>query len=248
MESKNELEALIESIKANTGLTQEQIATRMNYTRSYLSEVKKSGGTPKIISALKREFKEELEKPTHDLTNSSGTQDSETDQKPTYLERRRGKKLKSEPVLVPFMPIKAQAGYVRALDQEMFVETLDKYSLPPGVDPKGAVLRYWEIQGDSMEGKDDRGFKEGDIILTSEVPRMDWDQLRNFYVYVIVTDEAVLIKRIFCKNALEWVLISENEDLYPQQLLPAETVKEVWLYRRTWKMDAAPTKRFEIKV
>jgi phage repressor protein C with HTH and peptisase S24 domain len=253
MNSTLRLQKAIDFIKSkDADLTNALIATALGYrSKTYITDMLGEGKTISriFLEKLQNEFSisaDWIETGKGEMLIDIPKENSS--KKENYISKRREKKLDNSPLLVPFMPVKAQAGYVRAIDQEMFVETLEKYALPPGVDPTGAVLRYWEIQGDSMEGKDGRGFKQGDIILTSQVPRMDWDNLRNFYVYVIVTAEAVLIKRVYCKNPLEWVLISENEDLYPQQLIAAESVKEVWLYRRTWKMDAAPTKRFEIKV
>jgi phage repressor protein C with HTH and peptisase S24 domain len=162
----------------------------------------------------------------------------------TFIEQRRNKKSLNNQYMAPLIPIKAQAGYVRAIDQSTYIDNMEQFALPPGIQAQGAVWAYWEIEGDSMEPV----FKQGDIILTSQVPQMDWDQMRNFYIYVIVTDEKVLFKRIYCKNPLEWVLISENEQNYPQQLLPVEYIKQVWVYRRTIKTDAAPTKKFKITV
>lgn len=171
----------------------------------------------------------------------------------SYLsKRRKSKSAPSKPYMVPFIPVKAQAGYVRAVDQQVYMDTLEKYALPPGVNPHGNVWAYWEVEGDSMLPQ----FREGDIILTSYVHPMDWENIRNFYTYVIVThDQAsemfrqrVLFKRLYCKNALEWVLISDNEELYPQQLIPVEYIKEVWVYRKTWSTRAEPPKMFEIKV
>jgi phage repressor protein C with HTH and peptisase S24 domain len=172
--------------------------------------------------------------------------------KPRFIDKRRAKKNESTPFLVPLVPVKAQAGYVRAVDQQTYIDNLEKYALPPGVNPQGAVWRYWEIEGESMEP----AFHSGDIILTSQVHQFDWENLRNFYLYVIVTsDEAseklrqrVLFKRVFCKNSLEWVLVSENEVDNPQQLLPVEYVKEVWVFRRSIVSKAPPTKEFKIIV
>jgi phage repressor protein C with HTH and peptisase S24 domain len=162
----------------------------------------------------------------------------------SYTEKRRSEKQISRQHMAPLIPVKAQAGYVRAVDQSAYIDNMEQYALPPGVKPQGAIWAYWEIEGDSMEPV----FKDGDIILTSQVPQMDWEQIRNFYIYVIVTEERVLFKRIYCKNAHEWVLISENEENHPQQLLPVEYIKQVWVYRKTIKTDAAPTKEFKIKV
>lgn len=161
-----------------------------------------------------------------------------------YLQERRSKKLAVNNFLVPLIPVKAQAGFIRAVDPTVYIDQLEKYALPPGIDPYGAVWAYWEIQGDSMEPT----FYNGDYILATQVPRMDWDQLRQFYTYIIVTEEKILIKRVFTKNELEWVLISDNEEKYPQQLLPAESVKQVWVFRRHIDSKAPPPKKFEIKV
>lgn len=231
-----ELIEIIHQIKHTKKLTQEAIAEQLGYDRTYLSQLLngKKEVSKKLLDKVKMTFPELA-----------------TEQTPqqTFLEKRRASKIKSDPYLVPFVTVKAQAGYVKAVDQELYLDTLEKYALPPMVDPRGAIWRYWEIEGDSMEPV----FHTGDIILTSMVHQYDWQNLRNFYTYVIVTrDEhgngSVLIKRIFCKNDLEWVLISDNEANYEQQLLPVEYVKEVWVYRKTWKTDASPGKVFEIKV
>jgi phage repressor protein C with HTH and peptisase S24 domain len=142
------------------------------------------------------------------------------------------------------VPVKAQAGYVKAEDQGIFVDALEKYALPPGVNPQGAVWRWWEIEGSSMMPV----FKSGQTILTSQVPFEDWPHIRNFYVYVIVTESRILIKRLFAKSAEEWVLISENEKEFPQKILPVQEVKELWVFRRKLVDDAPPSKMFKIKV
>lgn len=161
-----------------------------------------------------------------------------------FLEQRRNKKLATGPYMVPFFPIKAQAGYVKAIDQEVYLDTLEKFALPPGVQPGGASFAYWEIQGDSMEDT----FFENDIILTSEVHQMDWDNLRNFYVYVIVTYDGILIKRVHTQSPTRWVLISDNEEKYDQQHVEVESIKQLWIYRKTWATRAKPPKMFEIKI
>ncbi len=161
-----------------------------------------------------------------------------------YVKSVRRPKIESKPFLVPFLPVKAQAGYVRAYDQTVYLDTLEKYSVPPGVDPRGAEWMYFEIEGDSME----ETFSAGDIIFCSLVPQMDWNEIRNFYVYVIITESSVRIKRLFRKDAEHWVMISDNEKDYPQELLKVRDVKQLWVYRKTWHTNARPPKVFEIKI
>ncbi|GAA4328220.1 S24 family peptidase [Flaviaesturariibacter amylovorans] len=211
-------------------------------TASAITEMKKGRMevSEKLLDALQKNF---AVNPDYILLGE-GSIFSNEEQPASFIEARRNASVNKDPSMVPFVPIKAQAGYIRAYDQTVFVDTMEKYALPPGVNPHGAVWRYWEIEGESMEP----AFYKGDIILTSQVHQMDWENLRNFYLYVIVTEDKVMLKRVFCKTAFEWVLISENEEQFPQQLITIDKVKEVWVFRRSILSNAKPTKVFEIKV
>lgn len=237
------LSHIIKQIREDAGISQDELAIRLDLSREMVSKMENG----KMPVSIKTQVKIQELFGTKYVNFTSLSQDpkiTEVEAATTYLDKRRSKKNESKQFLVPLVPVKAQAGYVRAADQSRFIDSMDEYALPPGVDPLGAVWRYWEVEGDSMEP----AFHSGDFILTSQVHKMDWDNLRNFYLYVIVTDDLVLFKRIFCKNQLEWVLISENEDTYPQQLLQAEAVKEVWVFRRHIVNHAPPSKRFKINV
>ena len=105
--------------------------------------------------------------------------------------------------LVPLVGIKAQAGYVKGFEQVDFMDTLEQYSLPPGVNPIGAVWRYFEIDGDSMEPT----LNSGDVVLATMVPAEDWSDIKNFSVYVILTADQLLIKKLY---KISDVLISDG--------------------------------------
>jgi phage repressor protein C with HTH and peptisase S24 domain len=145
-----------------------------------------------------------------------------------FQQQRLQEKNSATPFLVPLVGVKAQAGYVKGFEQVDYIETLEQYSLPPGVNPIGAVWRYFEVDGDSMEPT----FSSGDVVLATMVPHEDWQDIKDFYVYVIHTNDQLLIKRIYKKSETEWVLISDNEDVAPQLVLPIENVKQLWLFRR----------------
>lgn len=237
------LKSTNESLKNNS-----DIATAIGMkTRTYISDL--LSGTKPINENVVERFKVYLNVNPEFLKGEEVEMFLEKSNKSNssnYQQERLARKnhISNKPFMVPLVPVKAQAGYVRAIDQSRFIDTLEEYAMPPGVNPVGAIWRYWEVEGESMEP----AFKSGDIILTSQVHQMDWENMRNFYLYVIVTDEKVLFKRIYAKNQLEWVLISENEENYPQQLLPVEYIKEVWVFRRHIVNHAPPTKIFEIKV
>lgn len=144
--------------------------------------------------------------------------------------------------MVPLVGIKAQAGYVKGFEQTDFMDTLDQYSLPPGVNPTGAVWRYFELDGDSMEPT----LSSGDVVLATMVPHEDWSDIKNFCVYVILTADQLLVKRLYKKSAAEWVLISDNEEVAPQKLLNIEDVRQLWLMRRHIRSKAPVPKEFKI--
>ena len=161
-----------------------------------------------------------------------------------YLARRRRIKNNIEEFRVPLVTIKARAGYANSYDNIDLVNSLDKYAIPPGVSYAGAIWRYFEVDGDSME----ESLSTGDMILCSQVPQDDWENIKNFYVYVIVTETEVTIKRVFIKPDGQWVLISDNEAVTPQRLFDHRQLKELWVFRRLIKKTISPKKEFKIKV
>lgn len=58
--TEKEIDDLLKRIKKKTGLTQDKIAGRIGYNRSYISQAKKTD-SEKLYTALHREFKAELE-------------------------------------------------------------------------------------------------------------------------------------------------------------------------------------------
>lgn len=90
-------------------------------------------------------------------------------------------------------------------------------------------------------------FKERFHVLTEKVPQEGWLQVKEFYAYVIVTNEDVLLKRIkrSMKQKQAWVLISDN-NIYEPFIMPIEIVKELWIVKRKMDWEMSPPKRFEI--
>jgi phage repressor protein C with HTH and peptisase S24 domain len=144
--------------------------------------------------------------------------------------------------LVPLVGIKAQAGYIKGFEQVDYMETLEMYSLPPGVNPTGAIWRYFEVDGDSMEPT----FSTGDVVLATMVPHEDWSDIKNFCVYVMLTADQLLLKRLYKKSDTEWVLISDNEEVAPQVVLKTEDIRQLWLLRRHIRSKVPQPKEFKI--
>jgi phage repressor protein C with HTH and peptisase S24 domain len=163
---------------------------------------------------------------------------------PSYLEQRRWGKIIGEEYFVPFVPFKARAGYSKNYENVEFIDNLETFQIPPGIPWRGSEWRWFEVGGNSMEPV----LYDKDLILCSLIGEADWSDMTEFLIYVIVWKDDVSVKRVAKKNSEEWVLISENEEEYPQKKIRVSDVKEVWKVRRQLNAKLPPTKRFKITV
>lgn len=159
----------------------------------------------------------------------------------SYLEQRREIKTSDEPYLVPFVDIPAQAGYSKAYQQRDYIATLKRYPILPDVDPAGAVWRYFQIEGASMEPE----FMSKDVILCSQVPRDDWGQFTNVHTYVVVTDTDLWIKDVVRLSETEWGLLSQNPEFEPFKV-QVEDVRQLWVMRRHIKARAKKHRMYDL--
>src|SRR4029079_7096313 len=161
-------------IRKSLGMNQEDFGRKIGYSREVVSKIENGKMEPSkwFVEAVLNfqndyNFKQHgndvkiLGKFSHEPKKIS---------KPFFKQMQVLKNLPSE-YLVPLVGIKAQAGYVKGYEQTDFIETLEKYSLPPGVNPKGLEWSYFEVDGESMEPT----LSAGDILLTSLLPHEDWN-------------------------------------------------------------------------
>ena len=228
-------------------MNQGEFAQELGLTRELVNKIESGKSRlTKRTARLLQEFIERHSLPefSHDV-NILGKASHPTKKasKPYYLQRLDQKNEETH-FMVPLVGIKAQAGYIKGFEQVDYIETLDQYSLPPGVNPTGAIWRYFEIDGDSMEPS----LSQGDVVLATMVPAVDWHDVKNFHIYVILTADQLLIKRLYRKSDREWVLISDNEEACPQVLLNVEQVKQIWMFRRHIRAKVPQPKEFKIAV
>lgn len=222
----------------NQGVTNAEFERKANISNGYLYNTRQRGSdvTAKILDKIKENLGDEF------YFIFGNEQEDDKNAPETYQLERFKKKLTAPHFMVPLVPVKARGGYIKSYDQIQFLDTLEKYALPPGVSPVGAVWRYFEVAGDSMEPT----FTKGDIILASQVPHDDWAQLRNFYVYIILTATDLLVKNVYALSDDEWILISENEEMYEPVKLSVNEIQEVWVMRRHIKRTSPKNKMFDI--
>lgn len=122
------------------------------------------------------------------------------------------------------VPVRAQAGYSRAHNEAVFLQHLSSYRLP-GFEH--GSYRAFELNGDSMEPT----LNHRDVVVCSYVDR--WDLLRPGEIYVVVTVENVLVKRIDARITNQEQLVALRSDNYmvkPYEL-PALDITQLWMVR-----------------
>src|SRR5215203_925096 len=157
-------------IRRLIGMNQAEFATELNLTRELVNKIER--GKSPISKRTGLRLKTLLEKYSlnqfsHDVSflAKASHRDLKSWSQP-YLLQRREQKSQDSLYVVPLVAIKAQAGYIKGYEQVDYMDALEKYSLPPGVNPTGAIWRYFEIDGDSMEPT----LNAGDVVLTTMLP------------------------------------------------------------------------------
>lgn len=127
-----------------------------------------------------------------------------------------------EPV-IPLVDTKAAAGYVHHHTEPEYFKKLPTFTLP-GSEFRNGTFCCFQVHGESMT---DTLFP-GDWLITRFED--NWvNALREGGVYVIVTDETVLVKRILNRidERGKLILLSDNP-VFPTQDVTAEQVRQVW--------------------
>ena len=222
----------IKNIRQLYNLTQEEFALALGITRELVNKMEKGkSGISKATRLLVQKFLEERksEENSHEMTFLGIPSQREVRKVDTipYFHERRDQKQMPKMVMVPLVGIKAQAGYIKGYEHVDYMDTLEKYSLPPGVNGAGAVWSYFEVDGDSMEPT----FSPSDMILSSMLPQEDWNDIKNNCVYIILTNDRLMVKRVQKVDSSTWKLLSDNV-AYPAVEISSNDVKQVWKFRR----------------
>ncbi|AII53806.1 helix-turn-helix transcriptional regulator [Hymenobacter sp. APR13] len=125
---------------------------------------------------------------------------------------------------VELVPVSAQAGYTLQHNEAVFVQDLPRYRLP--LFERGK-FRAFEVAGDSMTPT----LNHNDIVVCSYVD--NWRLLIPDDIYVVVTSESVMLKRI--RNRIstldeEVLLFSDNPHRRPYPMDTAD-ITELWRVR-----------------
>lgn len=195
------------------GWTQEEFSAKLKIKRSLLGAYEEERAEPRleVLEIVGDIFKLSLDELLlTELGESKGN----------YLAKRRAQKLAAGSHEIPFVPVKAAAGYLAGYSDPEYIDELNTFTLPmlsPG------TYRAFEIVGDSMLPT-----PSGSIIIGEMTANLD--DIKSNQTYIIVSrNEGIVYKRVM-KNARskgKLTLVSDNTAYQPYSV-NASDVLEVW--------------------
>ncbi|HWI93126.1 MAG TPA: helix-turn-helix domain-containing protein [Flavisolibacter sp.] len=195
------------------GWTQEEFAQKLRIKRSLLGAYEEERADPRIdiLEVVADMFK---------LTLDDLLRKDISDTKTNYIAKRRAQKLANGRTDIPFVPIKAAAGYLAGYGDPEFIDELNTFTLPMLA---GGDYRAFEIVGDSMMPT-----PTGSIIVGERISSMDDVKSNQTYIVVSKTD-GIVYKRIMKNNKQKnkMTLVSDNPTYQPYTI-NADDIIEVW--------------------
>ena len=195
------------------GWTQEEFAQKLRIKRSLLGAYEEERAEPRIdiLEIVADMFK---------LTLDDLLRKVVSDNKTSYISRRRAQKMAGGRTDIPFVPVKAAAGYLAGFADPEFIDELNTFTLPMLA---GGDYRAFEIVGDSMMPT-----PSGSVIVGERVQNLDEVKTNHTYIVVSKTD-GIVYKRILKNNRQKnkLTLVSDNPTYQPYQV-NAEDIMEVW--------------------
>jgi len=195
------------------GWTQQEFADKLRIKRSLVGAYEEERAKPnmEVLETVCDIFK---------LTLDEILRKDLSDNKGNYLAKRRAMKLAGGRPDIPFVPVKAAAGYLNGYADAEYIDELNTFTLPM---LSGGNYRAFEIMGDSMLPT-----PSGSIIVGEKVEDLDDVKSNNTYIVVSKT-EGIVYKRVEKnsrqKNKLS--LISDNPSYQPYSI-NADDVLELW--------------------
>lgn len=195
------------------GWTQEEFAQKLRIKRSLLGAYEEERAEPRmeVLEVVADMFR---------LTLDDLLRKDVSEQKGSYIAKRRAAKLVSGRTDIPFVPVKAAAGYLAGYADPEFIDELNTFTLPM---LSGGDYRAFEIVGDSMMPT-----PSGSVIVGEKVNNLEEVKSNNTYIVVSRTD-GIVYKRMMKNNRQKnkYTLVSDNPSYQPYTL-GAEDILEVW--------------------
>ncbi|MGB3618986.1 MAG: S24 family peptidase [Catalinimonas sp.] len=207
------------TLRRRSGLTQREVGARVGVSHSRINVYEKNNEVRIKMPVLRKLAVLYGTTPEYIESGETHTQQPLHDMPPRVIvldptETREN---------ILFVPLKAQAGYPRLLNDPAFISGLQSFSLPGF---RNGTYRIFEVAGDSMMPL----IQPGDLLICGHVEALE--DVRDGEVYVLITNEGILVKR--CINTVRKrgaiIIESENPEYKPDVVMAAD-ILEVWKYR-----------------
>lgn len=195
------------------GWTQEEFAQKLGIKRSLLGAYEEERAEPRmeVLETVCDMFK---------LTMDELLRKDLSENKSNYMARRRTLKLAGGRSEIPFVPVKAAAGYLAGYGDPEFIDELNTFTLPM---LSGGHYRAFEIVGDSMLPT-----PSGSVIVGEKIDNLE--DVKNGNAYIVVSrHEGIVYKRIQ-KNgrSKSKITLTSDNPVYHPYTVNTEDVIEMW--------------------
>ncbi|MBD0277111.1 MAG: helix-turn-helix domain-containing protein, partial [Flavisolibacter sp.] len=191
----------------------EEFAHKLKIKRSLLGAYEEERAEPRIdvLEIVADMFK---------LTLDELLRKDVSENKGSYISKRRAQKMATGRSEIPFVPVKAAAGYLTGFADPEFIDELNTFTLPMLT---GGNYRAFEIVGDSMMPT-----PSGSVIVGEKIENLEDVKSNNTYIVVSKT-EGIVYKRLLKNNRQKnkYTLVSDNP-AYQPYTINADDILEVW--------------------
>lgn len=121
---------------------------------------------------------------------------------------------------IPLVPVMAQAGYLQGYDDPQYIKELPMYNLP---GMRNGTFRIFQVEGLSMYPT----LQSGSYVVGQFVE--DWEHISDNRIYVIVSTEGVIVKRVLNRIEKYGSLYCKSDNrVFPHINVRLKDVKEIW--------------------
>lgn len=121
-------------------------------------------------------------------------------------------------MVVPFIPVRAYAGYADDHRDAVYIETLEEREFYVDDIHHGKYFAF-EIKGDSMDNDSKRSLSDRDVVLARELAREHWrDGLRiqHYGAWIIVLKNTILCKQIITQDLEKGIITCHSLNESPE--------------------------------
>lgn len=219
-------------LRKNRKMSQEDVAKRLQLTRSSYSGYENGIAEPGIENLLKMSkfYKIPLDILIKHNLNKLSSVEWETLEKGIYADLK-GKKLRvltaaiseQNEEVIEMIPQKASAGYTSGYADPDYIKVLPTFQLP--FLEKSKKYRSFPISGDSMPP-----VSSGSHVVAEYI--QDWGTIKSDFPYIVVTKEEGIVFKIIHKVKDQPYLLQlvSTNPLYQPYFIEINDVLEVWKF------------------